>query len=177
MVLASPSPSTLAVRDYDFTSTSYLALTSINSMTLNLTLFDGDTGASDPYVGLLKLYLDNIDTGLLLNGFLGNANTTQTLTFAPLNTISILAALQVDGILQVQAFENNFLGPGNVNRVGAPAVAGALDITGNTDVVPEPSSLTLLGTGLLAACSFVYRRRNGATLAAMWIRMSVRKPH
>src|SRR5690348_7819428 len=59
---------------YDFTgqTNGLNNVTSIDSLTVTLTANDGDTGPGDYDVNSLTLGLDNIDTGLKLNGLLNN---------------------------------------------------------------------------------------------------------
>ena len=57
---------------YDFTGQTNGYITSIDSITVTLTVEDGDTAPAEFDFGNLTLGLDGIDTGLHLNGFPGS---------------------------------------------------------------------------------------------------------
>ena len=61
---------------------------------------DGDSAPGDFDFNDLTLYLDGINTGIILNGWPNNANDFRnTVSGTPLNGDAILAALQADGKL------------------------------------------------------------------------------
>jgi hypothetical protein len=74
---------------------------SLDSITVTLTLFDGDTGGgpNDTDRNNLTLALDGIDTGIILNGFRDSQTVTNTITGTPENAARILAKLKADGQL------------------------------------------------------------------------------
>src|SRR6266704_223422 len=90
-------PLTGAGNPYDYTAQNYAALTSIDAITVTMTINDGDSGPGEFDFNDLTLGLDGIDTGLKLNSFLNNNIVTQTLTQLPVPLqAQILAALQLD---------------------------------------------------------------------------------
>jgi hypothetical protein len=92
------------------------ACESIDSITVTLTLFDGDTGRGpfDTDRNDLTLGLDGIDTGIALNGFPDSETVTNTLTGVPKHMTQILAALKEDGQLVGSVIDrkpdDNFVG-------------------------------------------------------------------
>ncbi len=165
---------------YDF-SGSYTSLTSINQITLTLTMFDGNSGTNtgDPtnfdfdhlhfYVGgtydsMTGVYTGGIDTGILLNGFRGDSFVdTQTFSIMvdPATTgTAILAALQSgNGILPAFVVSDNpsdtALAP---NELALTNDLNNATTTLSFSNVPEPATSALLGFALLLVLSTHVRR-------------------
>jgi len=140
---------------WDFTSEDYLGLTGIDEISVTLTLLDGDTDTGEYDEGQLMLELDDLDTGVALNGFTGALTITHTVTGANLNA-GLLAALQVDGYLLGRILD---LSP-NDNyvkvRAGYDATLTLTDY--EPTVVPVPGAF-LLGSLGVAATAALKRRR------------------
>lgn len=91
---------------------------SIESITVTLTLFDGDTGDPNELdFNDLTLGLDGIDTVIPLNGFPEIQTVTNTISGVPNNADRILAALKADGQLEGTILDST----PNDNLVGIPA--------------------------------------------------------
>jgi len=164
---------------YDFSS-SYASLTSINQITLTLTMFDGNSGTdtSDPsnfdfshlhfYVGgtdnpQTGVYTGGIDTGIVLNGFRAADVDTQTFSIQinPATTgAAILSTLQSgSGFLPAYVVSDN----SSDTALAPNEVALANDLNNATTTltlssVPEPATSALIGTGLLLTLSWHLRR-------------------
>ena len=167
-----PYPLTGAGAPYDYTGTQYAQLTSIDSLTVTLTVSDGDSGPGEFDFNDLTLGLDGIDTGLLLNNFLNNNIVTQTLTqLSPALQAQILAALQVDGKLVGTVIDKDADGQITApDFIGFPSANGniqtTLDITGQIPGggggnVPLPAAVLLapLGAGLAGIYSRRFRNK------------------
>jgi hypothetical protein len=165
---------------YNFSS-SYTSLTSINQITLTLSMFDGNSGTntSDPtnfdfnhlhfylggnYVAQTGLYTGGIDTGIVLNGFRGNA-FVDTVTFSlqvnPSTTgAAILSALQANGgIIQGYVVSDN----ANDTALAPNELALTNDLNNALTTltfsnVPEPTTTALLGTSFLLGIGRRLRR-------------------
>lgn len=110
---------------------------SIESITVTLTLFDGDTGRGsfNTERNELTLGLDGIDTGIALNGFPDGETVTNTLSGVPKNMAQILAALKADGQLVGTVIDRS----PNDNFVGIlDTFDTILEITCATGQVPAP---------------------------------------
>lgn len=150
---------------YDFTATMYMTLTNITSISVTLTVQDGNSEATQPDgfdYNHLRLALDGTDTGLLLNGFRGNAlQDTLTFTGTPTNAATILASLKADGKLVGTITTDNpndtltmpnevFLGNDQNNAVTSLSVTGA---------VPEPQTWAWMGVSFLTLAGMRRFRR------------------
>ncbi len=179
-VLANHPAVVTAGTGYDFSS-SFMSLTSIQQITLTLTMFDGNSGtdANDPtnfdlnhlhfYVGGTRnattgIYTGGIDTGIVLNGFRGNG-FIDTLTFSilvnPATTgAAILAALNTNGgILPGYVVTDN----PNDTQIAPNEVALTNNLDNATTTltlssVPEPVSCLLFGAGALVLLAPRVRR-------------------
>jgi hypothetical protein len=163
-----------------FTYANSGSLFDITSITITLTVLDGDTGAGpppDPFRDTLRLFLDGIDTGILLNGlddasdddnpvFPGDyASGTETISGFPMNAAAILAALQSDGQLLATIYATaGDVNDGNLLTVPrftpenpAQPIFATLSITGTA--IPEPGTWALLALG--AGIVGFHRRRRG----------------
>lgn len=112
---------------WDFAGQQYNLLTTITSITVTLTVTDGDTDLGEFDEGHWSLGLDSIDTGLKLNGFTGGAQiVTLTLT-SPGAFASVLAALQSDGLLNGTIIDDT---PGDNTTAFPSRIQASLDISG-----------------------------------------------
>ena len=140
---------------YTFAGTAYASLTSITSISVTLTVQDGNSEAAQPDgfdYNHLQLSLGGTATGLTLNGFRGDGlEDTLTFTGAPTNAATILASLKANGDLVGVITTNNpndtILEPNEV-YVGNDAgnASTTLSITG---AVPEPGTWVGVGLGML----------------------------
>jgi hypothetical protein len=174
-VLANHPAVVTAGAGYDF-SASYMSLTSIQQITLTMTMFDGDSGAGQFdlnhlhfYVGGTRnattgIYTGGIDTGIVLNGFRGNG-FIDTLTFSllvnPATTgAAILSALNANGgILPAYVVTDN----PNDTQIAPNEVALTNNLNNATTTltfssVPEPASCALFGAGALLLLAPQVRR-------------------
>jgi hypothetical protein len=156
-------PLTAIAQPYDFAAQGYANLTSIDSISVMLTVNNGMSGVGEVDENNLTLALDGIDTGIKLNGFLGNQLVTLTLSGAPNNGAAILAALQADGQLVGSIID---AAPGNNAFVGLTGVLDtALDITGTLSngggpaPVPLPAAVLLAPLGAAGATRLARRMR------------------
>ena len=166
--------------DEPFTFGASGSLFDITQITITLTVLDGDTGAGPPpdeFRDTLRLFLDGIDTGILLNGLDDAANDdnpvfpgdyaagTETISGFPMNSSAILAALQMDGQLLATIYATaGDVNDGNLLTVPrftpespAQPIFATLSITGTQ--VPEPGTWALLAAGACMAGVWHRRRR------------------
>lgn len=109
---------------------------SIESISVTLTLEDGDSAMGERDFNDLTLGLDGIDTGILLNGFPDAQTVTFTIPGTPNNAADILAALRADNQLAGTIIDAN---PGDNPFLVIPAVSDAtLEITCATAPPPPP---------------------------------------
>jgi len=140
---------------WDFRSQNYDTLTSIDEISVTLTLLDGDTDTGEYDEGKLILGLDGLNTGLALNGFPSDLTLTHTVTGAN-QAAGLLAALQVDGYLLGSIWD---LSPDdNYVKVRAEYDATLTLTDYEATVVPVPGAL-LLGSLGVAATAALKRRR------------------
>jgi hypothetical protein len=88
---------TAAGNPYSFSNTSTIA--SIKQVRITATITDGDTGPGESDENDLLLELDNINTGIPLNGFRNNQTDTRTIIGVPNQQRALKAALKADGQL------------------------------------------------------------------------------
>jgi len=156
---------------YDFTGqvNAFSAITSIDSLTITLTMTDGDTAPGDFDFNNLSLVLDGTNTGLLLNGFSNNNVVTLSLQTLSVGLQTAIIASLADGKLVGTVADAT---PGNSpanDILGFPAqIDTTLDLTvsgptltgpggGGGNPVPLPAAVVLapLGAGLAG----IYSRR------------------
>ena len=154
--------------DEPFTFENSGSLFDITNITITLTVLDGDTGSGPPpdeFRDTLRLFLDGIDTGILLNGlddasdddnpvFPGDyASGTETISGSPINASAILAALRSDGQLLATIYatagdvnDGNLLTVPRFTPESQPQqIFATLSITGTQ--IPEPGTWALLALG------------------------------
>jgi hypothetical protein len=148
---------------YDYTGQEYGVLTSIDKLTITLTINDGDSDVDEYDFNNLTLGLDGIDTGLKLNGFRNGGIVTLDIE-GPNNSAALLAALQADGKLvgTVIDADSDGVTQQNPEFIGFPSdITTTLVIEGQTEapVVPLPAAALMgpIGAGLVGAA----RRRFG----------------
>jgi hypothetical protein len=142
---------------YDYTAQSYLSLTSLDGLSITLTISDGDSASGDFDFNNLTLELDGIDTGIMLNGFRENQIDTHTLSGTPLNAAAILTALQADGKLVGTVKDLDEPGTNALSLPAAFQTTLSLEGSSEPTPTPEPTTLSLLGVGLGGLV--MYRRR------------------
>ena len=147
---------------YDFTGQDYASLTSIDSIQITLTVFDGNSGSSGPVEDFdfnnLSFGLAGFDTGIKLNGFSSAAidGSDITLTFfssSISNSTQILAVLQATGQLQGSIIDAT--GLPNTNGM---TISNLFNTTLIINAVPEPSTWALLVAGGAAILAYSSRR-------------------
>ena len=145
-----------ALNPYTFDSGAVAALSSIDNIQITLTIFNGDSGASEFDEGSLTLGLDGFDTGILLNGFNSSSGDDVTLTIFSAtvsNAPQILTALQLDNMLAGTIIDST----GAVDTNGMQLVSSF-----NTTLVinvPEPATTGLLIAGAAGGAFMAWRRR------------------
>jgi hypothetical protein len=140
---------------WDFTGENYMALGSIDEISVTLQLLDGDTDTGDYDIGQLVLELDGLDTGLVLDGFTNDLVVTHTVSGAN-QAAGLLSALQLDGFLLGSILD---LSPNDNYVKVMSGYSATLSLTDNDlAVVPVPSAI-LLGSLGVAATAALKRRR------------------
>ncbi len=162
--LSTSDPAELSVLPgYDF-SANFSSLTSIMFIQVTLTVQDGNSSATDGQgfdFGHLFLGLDGINTGLALNGFRGNG-LEDTLTFSGTVSAAVGAAIFTnlqDGFLLGTIITDN---PGDTALSPNDLFIGNDTLTATTTLtlsdVPEPTTVVLIGAGLLLVLAPQVRR-------------------
>jgi hypothetical protein len=165
------NPDTAAVEGYTFAPGQ---ITSVDRITVTITMDDGDSsGNGEPTpppddfdFNNLTLRLDDIDTGLVLNGFPNNAIFTADLTqVSPATSAALIAAL-ADGVLVGSVFDSDSDGvtATNPDFIGFPDnVDTTLVLEGQAPggVIPLPMAALMgpLGAGLVGYYSRRFRNR------------------
>ncbi|HYE18137.1 MAG TPA: hypothetical protein VEA69_06820 [Tepidisphaeraceae bacterium] len=151
----------LTATPWSFVGQQYGQLASIDSITVTLSVSDGNTGAGEFDEGAWTLGLDGLDTGLLLDGFDGGQIVTLTIA-GPSNAAALLASLQSDGELAGSVIDAT---PGDNSVVFPSRVSASIEIVGtlldsggggNPNGVPLP--LAALAAPALGAVA-VWRAR------------------
>jgi hypothetical protein len=149
---------------YDFAGQDYASLTTIDQLTVTLTINDGDSDVDEFDFDNLTLALDGIDTGLKLNGFRNNAIVTLDIQ-GPSNSAALLAALQADGKLvgTVLDVDSDNVSQQAPEFIGFPAdiqTTLVIDGEGGAPAVPLPAAVLMapLGASLAGAASRRLRR-------------------
>jgi hypothetical protein len=95
-------------------------MSTLKKVTITATLWDGDTGPGEVNENQLTLGLDGIDTGIKLNGFADQRNSTQTISGAldPNVAAQVLTKLKEDGELTASVIPH-FTSEGNWYAVPA----------------------------------------------------------
>jgi hypothetical protein len=109
---------TAANDPYSFSNTGRIA--SIKQVTIKATILEGDTGSGQFDENDLLLELDNINTGIALNGFRTGETDTRTISGVPNQGRALKAALKKDGKLAARIIDADPADQGG-NGVGIPA--------------------------------------------------------
>jgi hypothetical protein len=109
---------TAANDPYSFSNTGRIA--SLKQVTIKATILEGDTGSGQFDGNDLLLELDNINTGIALNGFRTGETDTRTISGVPNQGRALKAALKKDGKLAARIIDADPNDQGG-NGVGIPA--------------------------------------------------------
>jgi hypothetical protein len=109
---------TAANDPYSFSNTGRIA--SLKQVTIKATILEGDTGSGQFDENDLLLELDNINTGIALNGFRTGQTDTRTISGIPNQGRALKAALKKDGKLAARIIDADPNDQGG-NGVGIPA--------------------------------------------------------
>jgi vancomycin permeability regulator SanA len=109
---------TAANDPYSFSNTGRIA--SIKQVTIKATILEGDTGSGQFDENDLLLELDNINTGIALNGFRTGQTDTRTISGIPNHGRALKVALKKDGKLAARIIDADPADQGG-NGVGIPA--------------------------------------------------------
>jgi hypothetical protein len=149
---------------YDYAGQDYASLTTIDKLTITLTVNDGDSASGEFDFNNLTLGLDGLDTGLRLNGFPNNSVLTLDIE-GPNNAAALLAALQADGRLVGTVIDADADGISQTNTdfIGFPRdIETTLVIEGQGGgIIPLPAAALMgpLGAGLVGWYSRRFRSR------------------
>ena len=148
------APAPITAAPFDFTGQT--TLTSIDRISITLTIEDGDTNPGEFDFDDLFLLLDGINTGLALNGFGNDVTATLTLeALTPSMEAALLAAYNSDMMLTASIFDDDF----GDNFITLPASFNAtLELEGQVAAVPEPSTLAAGVLGVVIAGAAGRRR-------------------
>ena len=149
---------------FDFTAQDYASLTTIDKLTISLTLNDGDSDVGEFDFDNLTLGLDGVDTGLKLNGFPNDNLITLDIEGPTAAAATLLARLQEDGHLVATVIDPDGDGITQQNRdfIGFPNTQmTTLVIEGQSGaVIPLPAAALMapLAAGLFTTASRRFRR-------------------
>jgi len=155
--MVNPGLSITGLTPWDFTAQNILGLSSIDEISVTLTLLDGDTGISEFDEGELVLELDGLNTGLALNGFANNVTMFNYTVSGANQSTGLLNALHQDGTLLGRILD---LSPNdNYVKVRGGYMA-SLTLTDHGSVaVPAPSAVLLSGLGVIVAGWFKHKKQ------------------
>jgi hypothetical protein len=154
---------------WNFTSQNYLGINSVDEISVTLTLLDGDTGMGEFDAGELMLELNDLNTGLALDGFANNATMVNYTVSGANHAVGLLSLLQQDGLLLGRVLD---LSP-NDNyikiRGGYMATLSLTDheltvvpqSSDSVSVVPVPSAVLLSSFGVVATGWLKRKRQLG----------------
>ena len=153
---------------YDYTGQFGSPLTSVDSLTITLSISDGDTAAAEFDNGNLFLTLDGVNTGLALDGFGNNNIVTLTLNQLTPGVSAALVAALADNQLVARIIDTDPAdGNDPLNFISLPALIDTtLDLNvqvqggGGPNPVPLPAAALLapLGAGLAGMYSRRFRK-------------------
>jgi hypothetical protein len=160
---AGPFADSLVITDnpFDFSGQDYGLLAAIDSLSITLTVEDGDTDVGEFDHNDWTLGLDGVDTGLVLNGFSNDLTVTKSFNQIPVPAQDqILANLKADGQLIATIIDRDH--PNN-NWVALCCDTHYATLTLEGQHMPEPSTMviwSLLGTSVAGLAW--WRRRKAA---------------
>ncbi len=151
---------TLEITDsaFDFSGKGYEDLTSIDSLTITLTVKSGETADGLRDDGEWTLGLDGVNTGLLLDDFPGGWDAVaRTYSQIPVATQDAILAQLADGMLVATIIDSNY-GDKYVALCEETHYA-TLTLEGDEAQLPEPSTIVIWS--LLGGCAaaLAWRRR------------------
>lgn len=151
-------PAVLPFALFDFTG--QMPLASITGIEISLTMEDGDTDFGELDYDNLSLLLDDVDTGIRLNGFPGKQEVERTfsLTSSDPNWLSpdkledlvlALADNQLLASIKDGTPDDNYVNLYSIFDTKI-SITGEMLGSGGSDPVPEPASLAVWGLGIAA---------------------------